>query len=84
VLLRPPQRALLLAVLARQLQRLDVLLALQLLLLQHLLLERPAVRDSRVLPFVLVRVPLGIAPLLAVVLAHLALDLVLVMERRAL
>ena len=51
------------------------------LLLDHLLLEGPAVRDARVLLLVLLRVAFEVAPLLAVVLTHFALDLVLVVER---
>ena len=50
-------------------------------LLDHLLLERPRVGDARVLLLAVhLRVALGVAALLAVVLAHLALDLVLVVE----
>ena len=47
------------------------------LLLDHLLLEGPAVRDARVLLLVLLRVAFEVAPLLAVVLTHFALDFVL-------
>jgi len=64
----------------------ELRLALGLLLRDELRLEGPRGRDARVLllPARLADAPPSIAPLLAVVLADLALDLVLVVQRRPL